>query len=113
MLGGVRHHRRSGLYVRAAVRLWRKHAALVRRVENRLAVDPASISRGARDPVPISRARGRASAKVDSRFCPRTALGADVSGHNQDTIAKGKASCSKGSNPNLETQSQREHRRHG
>ena len=42
-----------------------------------------------------------------------TALGADVSGHNQDTIAKGKASCSKGSNPNLETQSQRERRRHG
>ena len=40
-------------------------------------------------------------------------LGADVSGHNQWTIAQGKARYSKGSNPNLEAQSRREHRRHG
>ena len=60
-----------------------------------------------------SHATGRASAKVDSRFCPRTALGTDLSGHNQLTIAKGKARDSKGSNPNLEMQSRRERRRHG
>ena len=58
-------------------------------------------------------ARGRASARVDSRLCPRTSLGADVSGHNQLPIAKGKAGYSKGSNPNLETQSRRERRSQG